>query len=117
MNDITKRTNNSRFMSKNSNLSHPYIQAQKKKKCLNNNNNNSNTQGISSSFSPNNHNSSLNVKNTNFNRQSRQNRKRKFVELFEDDEQGQHEYHETCKIINPPSKQHISEQAVMKSIR
>jgi len=90
-------------MSKHLNTSHPYIEAQKKKKRSN--------QGISSSSYCNNNQNIFETQN-----KSRQNRKRKFIETFEDDEEGRNEYNQSL-INGPPSKQHISEQTVMKSIR
>lgn len=93
-------------MSKNLNGSHPYIEAQNKKKRSN--------QGISSSCCNNNNNNNHYEWFESQNK-SRQNRKRKYIETFEDDEQGRNEYKQS--LNGPPSKQHISEQTVMKSIR
>ena len=76
--------------------SHPYIIAQQNKK------RSANNQAIGSSSSSS---SSFTTK-----------RKRKFSDTFEDDEDGQYEYTQSL-IINPPSKKHITEQTVMKSIR
>ena len=93
-------------MPKNSNKTHPYIEAQKNKKRSN--------QGISSSCYNHHHNHYRN--HNNFENGSRRNRKRKFIDTFEDDEQGRYEYNQSL-IITPPSKKHISQEKVMNSIR
>ena len=76
-------------MSKNSNLSHPYIEAQQNKKRSN--------QGISSSCYNHHHHYNLNDNNLGF--KSRQNRKRKFIDTFEDDEEGRDEYNKSLTIL------------------
>eukprot|EP01083_Nonionella_stella_P258208 882867_1 len=112
-------SNNNMKMSTN-NRSHPYITAQRNKQISINNttiHNGGRYQAIpiksnSNSISP--LNNKLNNK-LNFNNFNRSNRKRKYIDTFEDDSQGQYEYNQSL-IITPSKKQHITEQTVMKSI-
>lgn len=112
-NSFTSNRSQSRQWSQSQSQSHPYITAQKErqrpskslKQC--NADNNGRYQAIGSSKStPNPYKRSLKT-----------NRKRKFIETFECDEEGQYEYNQSMQIIAPSRKKHISEQDVMKTVR
>eukprot|EP01083_Nonionella_stella_P023597 65295_1 len=94
-----------KFMSNDANngATHPYIVAQRKKQS---NHNSARYQCIPSKSTSSSSRSIPNASRT---------RKRKFIETFEDDEQGQYEYHQSM-IVTPSKKQHITSQTVMKSI-
>mmetsp|Transcript_58852 Transcript_58852/g.93588 ORF Transcript_58852/g.93588 Transcript_58852/m.93588 type:complete len:286 (+) Transcript_58852:26-883(+) len=94
--------------------SHPYIVAQQEKKKLPAQKA-TNNQAISSASSAHCHAAPTSLHRCRSQSQTRSNRKRKYIDTFEDDEHGQQLYTQSL-IIAPPSKQHISEQTVMKSI-
>jgi hypothetical protein len=91
---------------------HPYIVAQQRKKLQHAQKPSGNNQAVSSTASSSH--TQLRCGSQSIPR-ARCNRKRKYIDTFEDDEDGQRLYSQSL-IVAPPSKQHISEQTVMKSI-